>query len=94
VKKYNKRVYKAIESFNGFGESVAIIGKGRKAREQSVVLVEQGKYLGFGFIDSEVSIGDIEEAKSFVRKGVETATVQNLINSYLQNPRGFEVVWL
>ena len=93
VKKYNKRVYAAIESFSGFGESVAIIGKGRKAREQSLVLVEQGKYLGFGFIDGEVSIGDIEEAKSFVRKGVETATVQNLINSYLQNPRGFEVVW-
>lgn len=94
VKKYNKRVYKAIDSFSGLGESVAIIGKGRKAREQSVVLVEQGKYLGFGFIDSEVSIHDMEEAKNFVRKGVETATVQNLINSYLQNPRGFEVVWL
>lgn len=93
VKKYNKRVYAAIGSFSGLGESVAIIGKGRKAREQSLVLVEQGKYLGFGFIDGEVSIGDIEEAKSFVRKGVETATVQNLINSYLQNPRGFEVVW-
>ncbi|MBX2944311.1 MAG: GIY-YIG nuclease family protein [Cyclobacteriaceae bacterium] len=93
VKKYNKRVYNAMKSFNGMGESVAIIGKGRKAHEQSLVLVEQGKYLGFGFIDREVSLHDMEGAKSFVRKGLETATVQNLINSYLQNPRGFEVVW-
>lgn len=93
VKKYNKRVHNAIKLFNGLGDSVAIIGKGRKAHEQSLVLVEQGKYLGFGFIDREVSLHDMEEAKSYVRKGLETATVQNLINSYLQNPRGFEVVW-
>ncbi|MBX2965102.1 MAG: GIY-YIG nuclease family protein [Cyclobacteriaceae bacterium] len=93
VKKYNKRVYKAIESFHGLDESVAIIGKGRKAHEHSLVLVEHGKYIGFGFVDRDVSIRDIEEAKNYVRTGVETATVQNLVNSYLQNPRGFEVVW-
>ncbi|MBX2968797.1 MAG: GIY-YIG nuclease family protein [Cyclobacteriaceae bacterium] len=94
VKKYNKRVYKAIESFNGLGESVAIIGKGRKPREHSLVLVERGKYVGFGFVDRDISIRDMDEARNYVRNGVETATVQNLINSYLQNPRGFEVVWL
>src|SRR5690606_27833664 len=93
-KKYNKRVYAAIESFSGLGESVAIIGRGRKAREQSLVLVDRGKYVGFGFVDRDVSIRDMEEARNYVRNGVETATVQNLINSYLQNPRGFEVVWL
>jgi DNA polymerase-3 subunit epsilon len=92
VKKYNKRIQKAIESFSSQGSSVAIIGKGRNIDEQSLVLVEKGNYLGFGFFDSQVSISDLESARTYVRKSAETTTVQNLINSYLTNPRGAEVI--
>jgi DNA polymerase III subunit epsilon len=92
VKKYNKRIEKAIHSFSSQGSSVAIIGKGRSMDEQSLVLVEKGSYLGFGFFDSNVSIADFESARTYVRKSVETPTVQNLINSYISNPRGAEVI--
>lgn len=91
VKKYNKRAVKAIHSFAG-GSSVAIIGKGRSVDEQSLVLVEKGSYLGFGFFDNQVSISDLDSARIHVRKSIETPTVQNLINSYLTNPRGAEVI--
>lgn len=92
VKKYNKRAEKAIEAFTTQGSSVAIIGKGRSSDEQSLVLVEKGNYFGYGFIDSQASISDFEAARTYVRKSIETPTVQNLINSYLMNPRGAEVV--
>lgn len=92
VKKYNKRALKAISSFTLQGSSVAIVGKGRNIDEQSLVLVENGNYSGFGFFDSQVSIADIESARNYVRKSVETPTIQNLINSYLTNPRGAEVI--
>lgn len=89
---YNLRVTEAIQSFSSRGSSVAIIGKGRNVDEQSLVLVEKGNYLGFGFFDNQVSIPDIDSARSFVRHSAETHTVQNLINSYLTNPRGSEVI--
>lgn len=92
VKKYNRRVLKSIASFRDEGETVAIIGKGRSADEQSLVLVEKGNYVGFGFFDREASISDFESAKNYVKRSVETRTVQNLINSYITNPRGAEVV--
>jgi DNA polymerase III subunit epsilon len=92
VKKYNRRIEKAILSFSAEGSSVAIIGKGRSAEEQSLVLVEKGNYFGYGFFDHQVSISDLESARTYVRKSVETPTVQNLINSYLTNPRGTEVI--
>lgn len=92
VKKYNKRAQKAIDGFGVRGDSVAIIGKGRSADEQSLVLVENGNYFGYGFFDSQSAISDFEAARNYVRKSVETPTVQNLINSYLLNPRGSEVV--
>jgi DNA polymerase-3 subunit epsilon len=91
-KEYNERVMKAIESFKEEGETVAIIGKGRNIEEQSLVLVEKGAYWGFGFFDKQNSISDFEYAKTFVKRSVETPTVQSLINGYVTNPRGSEIV--
>jgi DNA polymerase III subunit epsilon len=92
VKKYNKRAQKSIDSFFEAGESVAIIGQGRKTEEKSLVLVENGNYLGFGFFDRNESIGDMESAKNFIKLGKDNRVVQNLVNSYLLNPKGAEVV--
>lgn len=92
VKKYNRRIRKAIESFAQDGESMAILGRGRSAQERSLVLVEKGMFIGFGFITKDVEVGSIDDVRAWVRKGYETPTVQNLINSYMLNPRGYEVI--
>lgn len=92
VKKYNKRIEKAIKTFKEIGETAAIIGKGRNAEEQSLVLVEKGTYVGFGFFDNDASISDFESARQFVKQSFETRTVQNLINAYITNPRGAKVL--
>jgi DNA polymerase III subunit epsilon len=92
VKHYNTRVEQAIRAFRDEGDTVAIIGKGRNIGEQSLVLVERGAYVGFGFFDREASISDFESAKNYIKPSIETRIVQNLINSYITNPRGLEVV--
>jgi DNA polymerase-3 subunit epsilon len=91
-KRYNKRAQKAVDSFFEKGETVAIIGKGRKVEEKSVVLVENGNYLGYGFMAHNESISNLESAKSYIKLSKENRVVQNLINSYLMNPRGSEIV--
>lgn len=88
---YNERAHAAILSFHAQGETVAIIGRGRNIEEQSLVLVEKGAYVGFGFCDREVAIADFESAKNYIKRSVENRTVQNLINSYITNPRGSAV---
>src|SRR5690606_16490176 len=84
---YNARCQEAIHAFTGDANSVAIIGKGRNAREQSLVLVERGKYLGFGFLDRKAPVEDFDFVRKAISPGVETPTVQNLVNSYMLNPR-------
>lgn len=91
-KKYNKRVQTAIDSFFEKGNSVAIVGRGRKHNERSLVLVENGMYLGFGFFDKDETLADFESAKNYIKFSKENRIVQNLINSYLINPRGAEVI--
>jgi DNA polymerase-3 subunit epsilon len=93
AKKYNKRVQKAIDTFSEPGSNAVILGKGRSAEEYSMIVVDRGTYYGFGYVTNDVSITDFDQALRYVRKGIETPTVQNLVNSYLTNPRGAEVIW-
>lgn len=91
-KRYNKRVQKAIDSFFENGQTVAIVGKGRRPEEKSVVLVERGNYLGFGFFDETENISSLESAKNFIKPSKDNRVVQNIVNSYLTNPRGVELL--
>jgi len=91
-KKYNKRVQKAIDSFFEAGQTVAIVGMGRKREEKSVVLVENGNYVGFGFFDESENISNLEAARNFIKPSKDNRVVQNIVNSYLTNPRGVELL--
>lgn len=92
IKKYNRRAQKAIDSFFDAGQTVALVGKGRRPEEKSVVLVENGNYLGFGFFDEKESISNLESARNFIKPSKDNRVVQNIVNSYLTNPRGVELL--
>jgi DNA polymerase-3 subunit epsilon len=92
VTDYNIRAHAAIDSFDEEGSTVAIVDHGRNIDERSIVVVEKGSYLGFGFIGRDAVITDIESARSFIKPGKESRIVQNLVNSYLQHPRGGELI--
>jgi DNA polymerase III subunit epsilon len=92
ARKYNKRIQRAIDSFFEKGDSLAIIGKGRASDENSLVLVENGNYLGFGYFSKDERIGDFESAKHYIKLSKENKIAQNLINSYLLNPLEAEVL--
>lgn len=94
VKKYNKRVTKALRTFTDFGDTLAIVGKGRNAREQSVILIEKGIFAGYGFVKKRISLTTVKNVRKYVEKGPEVSMVQNLINSYLLNPKQGEVISL
>ncbi len=89
---YNRRAQNSIDSFFEEGETVAIIGRGRSSEEKSLVLVEKGAYLGFGFLDRDIAIPDFESARNYIKISKENRVVQNLVNSYLLNPRGVEII--
>ena len=89
---YNQRVQQSVNSISDQEQSLAIIGRGRNADEQSLVLVEKGNFLGFGYIDKTASVSSLSEARNFIKAGKENRIAQNIINSYLLNPRGGSLV--
>ncbi|MFC6999861.1 exonuclease domain-containing protein [Rufibacter roseus] len=85
---YNKRVIEAMDAFKYDHESFVIIGKGRSADEKSVVCVENGCYLGFGYFDESFSACGLEDFKNVIKPYNDNKDTQQIIRGYLRTKHG------
>ncbi|GGF09163.1 exonuclease domain-containing protein [Hymenobacter cavernae] len=82
---YNKRVEEAIESFTFEHSSFVVIGQGRTELEKTVVVVEHGRYLGFGYVDAETfSARRLADFKEVITRYNDNKDVQQIIRQYLR----------
>ncbi|UOG77081.1 GIY-YIG nuclease family protein [Hymenobacter tibetensis] len=81
---YNLRVEQAIESFTYEHGSFVVIGKGRTELEKTVVLVENGRYLGFAYVDEYFSARTLADFKAVITRYNDNKDVQQIIRQYLR----------
>lgn len=89
---YNERAAEAIRSLSPARVNAVIVGRGRKQGERSVVVVDRGVFHGYGFLLKEDISESFDSIKQIIPKSQDTPTVQNLINSFLLNPREGKVI--
>lgn len=81
---YNEKVTAAMESFSEASKSLAIIGKGRTYEESSVVLIEKGKFIGFGYLLQENCYEDYESIRACIKHCKDNPDVLQIINAYIK----------
>ena len=85
---YNIRVKQAIEPFEFHRQNFLIIDKGRNNSEKSVIGIENGKYLGFGFFDMQSEIAkSTKDLKTVIKPYSDNRDVQQIIRSYLKRKK-------
>ncbi|MFT2007843.1 exonuclease domain-containing protein [Pontibacter sp. 13R65] len=82
---YNARVDEAIESFTFEHNSFVIIGKGRHDNEKTVVVVDNGSYLGFGFVDETFSAHNLEDFKGAITRYKDNKDIQQIIRGHMRS---------
>ncbi|MCU0436557.1 MAG: exonuclease domain-containing protein [Raineya sp.] len=84
--KYNQRVEKVIALLSQFKKpNFVIVGKGRTLEEHSLVCIENGRYLGFGFVDTEtLKNTPAHLAKDFIENRQDNRDTQKIIRQYLE----------
>jgi len=90
---YNERTHLMISAFSQQGADAVILGRGRTPTEQSIILVEDGQYMGFGFVNRELPIDDLEAARKWITPGRDNRVAQSLVSAVLQNPEDRDVVY-
>ncbi len=82
---YNQRARNVIDEHSFNHQSFFILDKGRAAGEIAVVMINCGKYAGYGYIDEEYYAGNIENLKACIEFYSDNRDVQQIIRLYLKN---------
>lgn len=80
---YNKRVMKALSVFYHKHKNLLIIDRGREENERSVIQLENGKYVGFGFLNTEESYLQLEDIVNCIKIYEDNRDIQQIIRTYL-----------
>ena len=80
---YNNRVIKALSNYYYDNRNFLIIDRGRTLGERSVVQIENGKYMGFGFINIEESYVHLDNIRDCIKIYEDNKDIQQIIRSYL-----------
>jgi DNA polymerase-3 subunit epsilon len=89
---YNLRVDEAIDSITYEHESFVVIGTGRRADEKSLVVIENGRYVGFGYVDETFSARKLADFREAVKPYADNKDVQQIIRQYVRTKRKGEQV--
>ena len=81
---YNERAMDALKSMEYEHFSFLIVDKGRNEHEKSVVKIEKGRYIGYGYISSAGIAEDLELLKKCVHQEEDNHEVQQIIKGFLK----------
>jgi DNA polymerase-3 subunit epsilon len=84
---YNERINRAFEKYSNKAESLIIVDRGRRDDERSVVLINKGQYLGYGYFDEMEALEDPEQVYNLISMKKDTKDVHQIIRNYLKNNR-------
>ena len=83
---YNERALGVVTGLTAYVKPhFFIIGRGRNHLERSLVLVENGCYVGFGYIPFEEVEGEAALLKSYIEKYQDNKDTQQIIKGYLKD---------
>ena len=81
---YNKRVYEALEALQNTRDSFIIKQKGRTEDENAVILVTNGEYQGFGFINKAESVTEFNDFNNFITRYKNSYHTTKVISGFMK----------
>ena len=81
---YNSRVDDALENYQFKHQNFFVIDKGRNDDENSIVKVESGKYLGFGYLDKDQVVGQMDLMHDCIVSYRDNKEVRRIINTFVK----------
>ncbi len=89
---YNSRVLQAIEPFLFIHESFVLLDKGRNCDEKAVVLVENHRYCGYGFVPVNEAVLDPHHLKNYINIKPDHRDAHQIIRSYMKHDKAERVI--
>jgi DNA polymerase III subunit epsilon len=89
---YNAKVNKLIDGQELGRQNMAIIDHGRRPDEYAVVVVENGRYLGYGYLDAEEVILNASDFKDIIQRKDDHRDARQIIKQYLKSNKPLKII--
>ncbi|MBN1650602.1 MAG: GIY-YIG nuclease family protein [Bacteroidales bacterium] len=90
---YNQRAQLVLQYFSLDHDNMILVDKGRSKEEKAIILIEDGYYRGFGFVDENLLNQTPEEIKSGISNYINNRDTQNIIRSYLKRKKVEHIIY-
>ncbi|MDA3905598.1 MAG: exonuclease domain-containing protein [Bacteroidales bacterium] len=90
---YNLRVDQIKNYFSLDHDNLILVDKGRSKDEKAIVIIEEGSYRGFGYVDENVLNQLPEVIKSGIINYVNNRDTQSIIRSYLRRKKVEQIIY-
>lgn len=87
---YNKRAMEIISEVTYADSDFIILDRGRNNEERSLILIEDNKYKGYGYIDSSHQISSIGDCRDVVRQSPYYPDSDELVKSWMRTAKHFK----
>jgi DNA polymerase-3 subunit epsilon len=84
VSLYNIRATQAINALHNQNSNYIIKQPGRTAEEACFIMVKDGEYQGYGFVDQYASIATMEDCEDYIDRKAANYHTNQIIRSYLK----------
>ena len=85
---YNKRAGELLKMFSIEGSDFIIMDRGRHSEEQSLILIENGNFCGYGYMDASDSVSDQQDLVHLIKRQPFHPDCNDIVRGWLkQNPR-------
>jgi DNA polymerase III subunit epsilon len=81
---YNYRVNNALKQFDFGSRNFIVVDKGRHDDERSVVMVENGKYAGFGYIPVDEAVQHTDTIREYLNAYPDNREIRQIIRGYIR----------
>ena len=89
---YNKRMIQLLRKWKFENQNFFIVGTGRRMDEHSVVAVENGKYIGFGYIDHSFEVSHPEQMKFYIKNYDDNHDAQRILRRHLEAKHSDKII--
>jgi DNA polymerase-3 subunit epsilon len=92
VDEYNKRAKKILKLFRFQSANFMIVDKGRTNEEKSLVLIENGRYAGYGFVDESHQLNETEELKSVITRANYYPDADDVLRGWMRLNKAVKMI--
>lgn len=84
---YNERVHQALDYAGYVKENLIVLDHGRTPSESSFIMLENGKYLGYGFAERNQTLENPQDFKELLIPATDNRDARLIISGFLRNKR-------